>query len=94
MEEIGQEEEQEVFDTEDVAELLENNESKNYKLEKILMEKQEEIPEPDDQYRTHMSWMPAEPEKLAKEESPLFFVPPSGEKEHKSRRQQKRERNI
>ena len=51
------------FDADDVTELLEQNETKNYKVDKFKMEKEEEIPlESDDRYRTHMSWMPTEVE--------------------------------
>jgi len=48
------------FDADDVTELLEQKETKIYKVDKFKMEKEEEIPVPsDDRYRTHMSWMPS-----------------------------------
>ena len=72
------------FDADDVTELLEQKETKIYKVDKLKMEKEEEMPvASDDRYRTHMSWMPTEVEA---KETPLIFIPPSGEKEYKSRR--------
>ena len=66
---------EETFDDNDLAELLNEEETKNYKIDKFKYERDPSPPqEDDDKYRKHMSWMPND----QVETSPLTFIPPSG----------------